>query len=42
VLERLSALDPNELRPRDALDLIYELRELASAAPERGAGKCER
>jgi DNA mismatch repair protein MutS len=42
VLERLSALDPNELRPRDALDLIYELRELASAAPERGAGECER
>jgi len=31
VAERLRALDPNELRPRDALDLLYELHELASA-----------
>ncbi len=30
-LERLREIDPNELRPRDALDLIYELRELANA-----------
>ncbi|PLZ02716.1 DNA mismatch repair protein MutS [Burkholderia sp. WAC0059] len=29
--ERLRALDPNELRPRDALDLLYELHELATA-----------
>ena len=27
-LERLSAIDPNELRPRDALDLIYELQSV--------------
>ncbi|WP_434662257.1 DNA mismatch repair protein MutS [Paraburkholderia sp. A3BS-1L] len=31
VAERLRALDPNELRPRDALDLLYELHELATA-----------
>jgi DNA mismatch repair protein MutS len=29
----LRALDPNELRPRDALDLLYELHGLA-VAPE--------
>ena len=29
LVERLRAIDPNELRPRDALDLLYELRELA-------------
>ncbi len=29
--ERLRALDPNELRPREALDLLYELHELATA-----------
>jgi DNA mismatch repair protein MutS len=29
-LERLRAIDPNELKPRDALDLLYELQELAS------------
>ncbi|HTH72979.1 MAG TPA: DNA mismatch repair protein MutS [Trinickia sp.] len=34
-LERLREIDPNELRPRDALDLIYELRELANAARDR-------
>ena len=33
-LDRLREIDPNELRPRDALDLIYELHELASAARE--------
>jgi DNA mismatch repair protein MutS len=33
-LERLCEIDPNELRPRDALDLIYELHELARAARE--------
>ncbi|WP_322013994.1 DNA mismatch repair protein MutS [Paraburkholderia sp. J12] len=31
VAERLRALDPNELRPREALDLLYELHELATA-----------
>jgi DNA mismatch repair protein MutS len=30
-LERLRALDPNDLKPREALDLIYELHEMASA-----------
>jgi DNA mismatch repair protein MutS len=30
-LERLRALDPDDLNPREALDLIYELHELASA-----------
>ena len=34
-LEKLCEIDPNELRPRDALELIYELHELASAARER-------
>ncbi|HEX7684577.1 MAG TPA: DNA mismatch repair protein MutS [Trinickia sp.] len=34
-LERLREIDPNELRPRDALDLIYELRELANASANR-------
>ncbi len=31
VLERLRAIDPNELKPREALDLLYELHELANA-----------
>ena len=31
VLERVRAIDPNDLKPREALDLIYELHELASA-----------
>ena len=31
LLERLRAIDPNELRPRDALDLLYELHGLAAA-----------
>jgi DNA mismatch repair protein MutS len=31
-LDRLRALDPNDLRPREALDLLYELHELASRA----------
>ncbi len=34
VLEKLRALDPNNLRPRDALDLLYELHELANPAPD--------
>jgi DNA mismatch repair protein MutS len=34
VLEKLRALDPNDLRPRDALDLLYELHELATPAPD--------
>jgi DNA mismatch repair protein MutS len=28
-LERLRDINPDDLRPRDALDLLYELRELA-------------
>jgi DNA mismatch repair protein MutS len=31
LLTRLRAIDPNELRPRDALDLLYELHDLAAA-----------
>jgi len=31
LLTRLRAIDPNELRPRDALDLLYELHGLAAA-----------
>jgi DNA mismatch repair protein MutS len=31
-LDKLRALDPNDLRPREALDLLYELHELASRA----------
>jgi DNA mismatch repair protein MutS len=31
LVERLRAIDPNELRPREALDLLYELHELAAA-----------
>lgn len=31
LIERLRAIDPNELRPRDALDLLYELHGLANA-----------
>ncbi|WP_425266881.1 DNA mismatch repair protein MutS [Caballeronia pedi] len=34
VMDRLRALDPNELRPRDALDLLYELHELANRPPD--------
>jgi len=34
-LERLREVDPNELKPRDALDLIYELHEIASAQQEQ-------
>ncbi len=33
-LARLRALDPNDLRPRDALDLLYELHELAKSEPD--------
>ena len=29
VVERLLALDPDALSPRDALDLVYQLRQLA-------------
>jgi DNA mismatch repair protein MutS len=28
---RLRGIDPNDLRPREALDLLYELHELAAA-----------
>jgi DNA mismatch repair protein MutS len=31
LVERLRAIDPNDLRPRDALDLLYELHELAKS-----------
>ncbi|MDR5854849.1 DNA mismatch repair protein MutS [Caballeronia sp. LZ062] len=34
VLDKLRAVDPNDLRPRDALDLLYELHELANRAPD--------
>jgi DNA mismatch repair protein MutS len=34
VLDKLRMLDPNDLRPRDALDLLYELHELAKSAPD--------
>jgi DNA mismatch repair protein MutS len=32
VIERLRGIDPNELKPREALDLVYELYEQANAA----------
>jgi len=31
LIERVRAIDPNDLRPREALDLLYELHDLASA-----------
>jgi DNA mismatch repair protein MutS len=31
VLERLRSIDVDNLRPRDALDLLYELQDLAGA-----------
>jgi DNA mismatch repair protein MutS len=31
LVERLRGIDPNDLRPREALDLLYELHELAAA-----------
>ncbi|MGE8489293.1 MAG: DNA mismatch repair protein MutS, partial [Paraburkholderia nemoris] len=31
LVERLRAIDPNDLRPREALDLLYELHDLAAA-----------
>ncbi|APA84518.1 DNA mismatch repair protein MutS [Paraburkholderia sprentiae WSM5005] len=31
LVERLRGIDPNDLRPREALDLLYELHELAVA-----------
>jgi DNA mismatch repair protein MutS len=36
-LERLRAIDPNDLKPRDALDLVYELHDLARAGAELDA-----
>jgi DNA mismatch repair protein MutS len=33
-LDKLRSLDPNDLRPREALDLLYELHELASRATD--------
>ena len=41
-LERLKGIDPNELRPRDALELLYELHDLASADDEAGIQGHER
>ncbi|CFL12375.1 DNA mismatch repair protein MutS [Burkholderia pseudomallei] len=32
-LERLLELDPDDLKPRDALDLLYELHTLARSGP---------
>jgi DNA mismatch repair protein MutS len=34
VMDKLRALDPNDLRPREALDLLYELHELANRPPD--------
>ena len=31
LIERLRAIDPNDLRPREAMDLLYELHDLATA-----------
>jgi DNA mismatch repair protein MutS len=31
LVERLRGIDPNDLRPREALNLLYELHELAAA-----------
>jgi DNA mismatch repair protein MutS len=36
LLDRLDAVHPDELTPRDALELVYELKKLASAAKPRG------
>jgi DNA mismatch repair protein MutS len=33
-LDKLRSVDPNDLRPREALDLLYELHELASRAAD--------
>ena len=41
-LERLKGIDPNELRPRDALDLLYELHELANAGDKHAPQGYER
>jgi DNA mismatch repair protein MutS len=41
-LERLKGIDPNELRPRDALDLLYELHELATSTSAARAGEYQR
>ena len=35
--DRLAELHPDELSPREALDLIYELRALIAAAPGQGS-----
>ena len=32
VVQRLSSIDPDELRPKEALDLLYELRQLLASA----------
>ena len=41
-LERLKGIDPNELRPRDALDLLYELHQLANAEDKHAQQGYER
>ncbi|TKC82634.1 DNA mismatch repair protein MutS [Trinickia terrae] len=33
-LDKLRAIDPNDLKPREALDLLYELHELVSTKPD--------
>jgi DNA mismatch repair protein MutS len=35
LVERLREIDPNDLRPRDALDLLFELHELAKSPDAR-------
>jgi len=35
VAQRLGSIDPDELRPREALDLLYELRQLLTSATIR-------
>ncbi|BCF96820.1 hypothetical protein PPGU19_013890 [Paraburkholderia sp. PGU19] len=35
LVERLRDIDPNDLRPRDALDLLFELHELAKSPDAR-------
>ncbi len=38
LLERLAAIQPDDLRPKEALDLLYELRALYDASPATADG----
>ena len=38
LLERLAGIQPDELRPKEALDLLYELRALYDASPATADG----